>query len=67
MKTNKQPTIKYEDLNKWMQKYDGVDSEKILDAILNNKIKKEYMIDSINAYAKNDFDNADMFYKEMWI
>ena len=50
-----------------MQKYDGVDSEKILDAILNNKIKKEYMIDSINAYAKNDFDNADMFYKEMWI
>ncbi len=67
MKANKQPTIKYEDLNKWMQKYDGVDSEKILDAILNNKIKKEYMIDSINAYAKNDFDNADMFYKEMWI
>ena len=66
MKANKQPTIKYEDLNKWMQKYDGVDSEKILDAILNNKIKKEYMIDSINAYAKNDFDNADMFYKEMW-
>lgn len=67
MKANKQPTIKYEDLKKWMQKYDGVDSEKILDAILNNKIKKEYMIDSINAYAKNDFDNADMFYKEMWI
>ena len=67
MKANKQPTIKYEDLNKWMQKYDGVDTEKILDAILNNKIKKEYMIDSINAYAKNDFDNADMFYKEMWI
>tara|TARA_Y100000592_G_scaffold82279_1_gene130823 strand:+ start:292 stop:495 length:204 start_codon:yes stop_codon:yes gene_type:complete len=67
VKANKQPTIKYEDLNKWMQKYDGVDSEKILDAILNNKIKKEYMIDSINAYAKNDFDNADMFYKEMWI
>ena len=67
MIANKQPTIKYEDLNKWMQKYDGVDSEKILDAILNNKIKKEYMIDTINAYAKNDFDNADMFYKEMWI
>jgi len=66
VKANKQPIIKYEHLNKWMQKYDGVDSEKILDAILNNKIKKEYMIDSINAHAKNDFDNADMFYKEMW-
>ena len=34
--------ISIEDLNAWLEKYDGVDSEKILNAIVNNKIKKEF-------------------------
>ena len=39
--------IKYEDLNRWLQKYVGRDFKKILNALVNNQIKKEYMIDSI--------------------
>ena len=59
--------ISIEDLNAWLEKYDGVDSEKILNAIVNNKIKKEFMIDSIISYAQQDYENADMFYEQMWI
>ena len=58
--------IKFKDLNAWLEKYDGVDSEKILNAIVNNKIKKEFMIDSIISYAQQDYENADMFYEQMW-
>ena len=59
--------IKFKDLNAWLEKYDGVDSEKILNAIVNNKLKKEFMIDSIISYAQQDYANADMFYEQMWI
>ena len=59
--------IKFKDLNAWLEKYDGVDSEKILNAIVNNQIKKEFMIDSIISYAQQDYENADMFYEQMWI
>jgi hypothetical protein len=59
--------IKYEDLNRWLQKYGGSDSKKILNALVNNQIKKEYMIDSIISHAQQDHENADMFYEQMWI
>ena len=51
--------IKYEDLNRWLQKYVGRDFKKILNALVNNQIKKEYMIDSIISHAQQDHENPD--------
>ena len=59
--------IKYEDLNAWLEKYDSNAEIDLLLDLINNKIKIEFMIDSIISHAQQDHGNADMFYKQMWI
>ena len=59
--------IKYEDLNAWLEKYDSSAEIDLLLDLINNKIKIEFMIDSIISHAQQDHENADMFYKQMWI
>jgi hypothetical protein len=63
--------INIEDLDAWLKeyKYEKYDSEAEINLLLdliNKKIKKEYMIDSIISYAQQDYENADMFYEQMW-
>jgi len=63
--------IKFEDLNAWLMeyKYEKYDSEAEINLLLdliNKKIKIECLVDSIMCYAKQDYENADSFYEEMW-
>tara|TARA_B100000963_G_C22272336_1_gene513336 strand:+ start:268 stop:612 length:345 start_codon:yes stop_codon:yes gene_type:complete len=58
--------IKFEDLNAWLEKYDSNAEIDVLLDLINKKIKIECLVDSIMCYAKQDYENADLFYKEMW-
>ena len=63
--------INIEDLDAWLKeyKYEKYDSEAEINLLLdliNKKIKIECLVDSIMCYAKQDYENADSFYKEMW-
>jgi hypothetical protein len=59
--------ISIEDLNAWLEKYDSNTETDVLLDLINNKIKIEFMLDSIISYAQQDYENADMFYEQMWI
>ena len=59
--------ISIEDLNAWLEKYDSNAETDVLLDLINNKIKIEFMLDSIISYAQQDYENADMFYEQMWI
>ena len=59
--------IKFEDLNAWLERYDSNAETDVLLDLINKKIKIEFMIDSIISYAQQDYENADMFYEQMWI
>ena len=58
--------IKFEDLNAWLEKYDSNAETDVLLDLINKKIKIECLVDSIMCYAKQDYENADSFYEEMW-
>mgnify|MGYP003112666228 FL=1 len=59
--------INIKDLNAWLEKYDSNAETDVLLDLINNKIKIEFMLDSIISYAQQDYENADMFYEQMWI
>ena len=59
--------ISIEDLNAWLEKYDSNAETDVLLDLINNKIKIEFMLDSIISHAQQDYENADMFYEQMWI
>ena len=59
--------ISIEDLNAWLEKYDSNAEIDLLLDLINKKIKIEFMLDSIIAHAQQDYENADMFYEQMWI
>ena len=58
--------ISIEDLESWVEKFDSEAEIDLLLDLLNNKIKIEYMLDSIVAYAQQDYENAKYFRKEMY-
>ena len=58
--------IKFKDLNAWLEKYDSNAETDVLLDLINKKIKIECLVDSIMCYAKQDYENADSFYEEMW-
>ena len=53
--------IKFKDLNAWLEKYDSNAETDVLLDLINKKIKIECLVDSIMCYAKQDYENADMF------
>ena len=59
--------INIKDLNAWLEKYDSNAEIDVLLDLINKKIKIECLVDSIMCYAKQDYENADSFYEEMWI
>tara|TARA_Y100000593_G_scaffold85952_1_gene163805 strand:- start:147 stop:485 length:339 start_codon:yes stop_codon:yes gene_type:complete len=58
--------ISIEDLESWVEKFDSEAEIYLLLDLLNNKIKIECMLDSIVAYAQQDYENAKYFHKEMY-
>ena len=58
--------INIKDLNAWLEKYDSNAEIDVLLDLINKKIKIECLVDSIMCYAKQDYENADSFYEEMW-
>tara|TARA_Y100000361_G_scaffold120953_1_gene112756 strand:+ start:53 stop:388 length:336 start_codon:yes stop_codon:yes gene_type:complete len=59
--------INIKDLNAWLEKYDSNAEIDVLLDLINKKIKIEFMLDSIISHAQQDYENADMFYEQMWI
>ena len=58
--------ISIEDLESWVEKFDSEAEIYLLLDLLNKKIKIECMLDSIVAYAQQDYENAKYFRKEMY-
>ena len=59
--------ISIDDFESWLEKYDSNAEIDVFLDLINNKIKIECLVDSIISHAQQDYENADMFYEQMWI